>query len=131
MHVVDSDCILDTDVAGGDENYTNGWLHDTDIDNVCQHICQHTKNDRLKFIREEMQSEVIMPGKSSTWFKNQSWKRTSTKKLVEMKNSMEAREKLENIISEYDSVTDARNNNTRELRHANLETGLVVNLVSV
>ncbi|GJZ80882.1 hypothetical protein Tco_0645876 [Tanacetum coccineum] len=44
---------------------------------------------------------------------------------------MEAREKLEKIISEYDSVADARNNNARELRHANLETGLVVSLVSI
>ncbi|GJZ80881.1 hypothetical protein Tco_0645875 [Tanacetum coccineum] len=59
MHVVDSDCILDTAVSGGDENNTNGWLHDTETDHICQHICQHTNNDRLKFIREEMQSEVI------------------------------------------------------------------------
>nr|GEW81778.1 putative reverse transcriptase domain-containing protein [Tanacetum cinerariifolium] len=57
---------------------------------------------------------------------------TNKEKLVEIKkNNMKAREKLDKIISEYDSVADARNNNARELRHANLETGLVVNLVSI
>nr|GEW31780.1 hypothetical protein [Tanacetum cinerariifolium] len=44
---------------------------------------------------------------------------------------MEARKKLEKIILEYDSLADDRNHNTHELRHANLETGLVVNLVSI
>nr|GEX45519.1 MMS19 nucleotide excision repair protein homolog isoform X2 [Tanacetum cinerariifolium] len=55
--------------------------------------------------------------------------KSSKEKLVEMKQQLvETREKLEKIISECDSVADARNNNARELRHANLET---VNLVLI
>ncbi|GKA29663.1 hypothetical protein Tco_0715908, partial [Tanacetum coccineum] len=47
--------------------------------------------------------------------------KSSKEKLVEMKKQLvEIREKLEKIISEYDSVADARNNNARELTHANM-----------
>ncbi|GKE69238.1 hypothetical protein Tco_1527310, partial [Tanacetum coccineum] len=58
--------------------------------------------------------------------------KSSKEKLVEMKKQFEeAREKLEKTISEYDTAADARNNKAHELRHANLEMGMMVKLVSI
>nr|GEZ75107.1 hypothetical protein [Tanacetum cinerariifolium] len=80
---------------------------------------------KIKFGNEPL-SHQIMTLKESV--------KSSKEKLVEMKKQLVEAQKLEKTTSEYNSVAVLQMLETtkaRELRHANSEMGMMINLVSI